>query len=924
MTTRGTLYISLFGELGLRYADAHLPFDALPKCTPLLAYLLLNRQRANLRDSVAFALWPDVAEQRARANLRRHLYDLRRVLPEGDWIISQRGRIQWNPLANYWLDVAAFAQLLQGGHTTDAVALQTAPLLPMSDDAWLLFERERLHNQLLVALQKLARGAADEDMRLRYAEQLLQHDPLREEGVQLALLAEAISGNVAAAVQRYEQFERELSAEIATEPHPRTQQLIAAIRQHAPSDQLRAILQLSSPTQTAKPDNRHNLPTLPRTVLGRTAAQQQICALLTTSPTRLLTLTGPSGIGKTTLALTVARTLHATDHFPDGIYFVPLADCATEQQVLAAIGKALQLRVASQNDLFSELLDLLRYRETLLLLDNCEHLPAVPALIAQLLMRAARLRLLVTSQVTLNLAAEHVLPLDPLDPAVAQELFISRAQSADVRFKPTPTTSPLIAQLCQQLDYLPLAIELAAARVRHLPLPVIVSQWQDNLDLLATTAHDVSARHRTLTAAIQWSYNLLAADEKQLFAALSIFVGGFTPAAVGAVIFGRKSPNPAALPIDILDKLTGLADRHLIMRDQATDEPRFWMLHTLRQFARRQLATTDALRTQHLDYFAQLAQTAKQVLEDTAPPEWLQRLLREEQNWQAALQWGATHSAEKAATIVIGLYTYWRWYARIADGIYWCETLLQQRDQLQTTTQIELLQDAGIWVQRGGDFARAYHYFEEALQLARQHKDSDLLASTLNYFGIVASRGGDPVRARELVRESIALERARHDELTPTLAAATLNLASLLLRTGEREAIARLPIDDCEQFLRDYGSDMTLYLLTLAAIRPNSAEYIREGFALARRTDNQYAQLVYLPTIAEQQDSAVGARLMSAFRQLSQTMRVGWPPSYAQRFESAMAVQQAELGVEQYARRAAEGATWSLAEAVAYAETLLD
>ena len=387
---------------------------------------------------------------------------------------------------------------------------------------------------------------------------------------------------------------------------------------------------------------------IPRTrLIGREEERASARDYLLEEAVPLLTLTGPGGVGKTRFALQVAADLQQA--FADGVHFVPLATIQHAELFLPTIARALGLGDLGSRPVAERLVAFLRQRQVLLILDNLEHLTDAAPLVADLLATCPRLTILATSQTVLHLSAEHVLPIASLrlaagddEASVAQiasadavRLFLDRARAVRPDFVLTEHNATTVAAICARLDGLPLAIELAAARVGHLPLPAILTRLDQRLTFLTGGARDKPDRLRTLRNAMAWSYDLLAPDEQRLLRSLALFQGGFSLDAAEAI--GGERGGYAG---DVLELVASLVDKSLLRLDEGADEPRYHMLETIRAFGLEQLARCDeaeTIRQAHAVYFLALAERAAPEWWGHEPATWLDRLDAEYDNLRSAL-----------------------------------------------------------------------------------------------------------------------------------------------------------------------------------------------------------------------------------------------------------------------------------------------
>ena len=547
----------------------------------------------------------------------------------------------------------------------------------------------------------------------------------------------------------------------------------------------------------------HNLPVQLTPLVGRREAVGQISELLTRDDVRLVTLTGPGGIGKTRLAVQVAAEV--VDHFADGVYLVALGPIADPDLVMSAIAQTLGLRdlgsVAPEDSLKTYLAD----KTLLLVLDNVEHVIAAAPRIMQVLTACPRLTVLATSRVSLHLRGEHEFAVPPLDlPArrrararasltqadlaslttyAAVALFIERAQAVKRDFTVTNANAPAIAEICARLDGLPLAIELAAARVRLLTPQALLARLSSRLKLLTGGPRDLPERQQTLRNAIAWSHDLLAPQEQILFRRLAVFAGGCTLEAAETICAAPAAAPPLAT--DTLDSLDSLAAQSLLRQhdpqhdpddgeNENENEPRFQMLETIREYGLEQLRAhgeAEALQQAHLVYYRTLAEhTAQQFFSAREAP-WFAMLEREHDNFRAALGWAREQSdATEGLRLAGALAHFWFTYGYLSEGREWLEGLLAlpqpaaaPEDIVPADVRARALYGAGDLATWQGDFDHATTRLEQSLTLARSAGDRGLVVDALNRLGVTAVQQGNSEQSAQWFEESLMVARELGD-----------------------------------------------------------------------------------------------------------------------------------------------------------------
>jgi predicted ATPase/class 3 adenylate cyclase len=515
----------------------------------------------------------------------------------------------------------------------------------------------------------------------------------------------------------------------------------------------------------------NNLPIQPTPLLGREREVAEIADLLRHVDVRLLTLTGTGGTGKTRLALQSAAEL--IDEFDNGVFLVALAPISDSELVASSVAGALSVSESAGRPLKEDLRDFLSTKKLLLVLDNFEQVVDAAPLVGELLSGCPDLKVLATSRTLLRIYGEHeyaVRPLELPDPDhlppietlrqyEAIRLFIERAHAANTHFSLTNENAPAVAEICARLDGLPLAIELAAARIKLLSPQAMCSRLGNPLKFLTGGARDLPERQRTLRGAIAWSHALLDEGEQVLFARLSVFSDGCALEAVEAIC------DPVGdLFIDVLEGLSSLLDKSLLRQEErAEEEPRFVMLETIREYARERLEVSgeaEEIRRMHAEYFLALAE--QQGPEETA---WLERLDLEHDNMRAALSWMLeSEDAEPELRLSGALWRFWWMRGHYSEGRRWLEEALA-KDGRPSAARAKALEAVGWLADDQGDIDRAVEAAEEGLSLgARVEIESSVTASFLRMLGSAAYVHGDHEQAARLYEESLALSREARDE----------------------------------------------------------------------------------------------------------------------------------------------------------------
>jgi predicted ATPase/DNA-binding SARP family transcriptional activator len=903
------LRIHLLGHLRLFADDQPLRLAARPRTTALWAYLLLHRDTIIPRDQLAFTLWPDEPEAGARADLRRHLHELRRALPPAPanlpWLLLSSGGMRWNPQAACWLDVAEFERLSADPATlAQAVALYSGDLLPSLDEDWALVERERLCGLYASGLGQLVahcRARRDYEQAIDHARRLLEHDPLREDATRALIGLRYEAGDRGGALREYQRFEQRLREELDVAPMPETSALYEAIARNAPLPGNQAALDPARipaegprapgaadppPDTTTAPPN--NLPAPLASCIGRDHELALLYALIgrPDSNVRLLTLTGPGGVGKTRLSLQAAWLWRdAADSFPDGIFFVALSAIDNPDFVAPAIAQALGVSESGSRALAESLKEFLRNQRMLLVLDNFEQVVDVAPLITDLLAAAPGLRTIVTSRALLQVYGEHEFPVPPLAlpnmdqlPPVTElanyaavALFVERARAANLSFELTGENAAAVAAICCRLDGLPLAIELAAARSKLFDPLAMLARLSSRLGFLTSSARNLAARQQTLRATIDWSYHLLTPAEQTLFARLAVFMGSFTAETAAAICADRE------LKIDprssILDELASLVNQSIVrqLQEPGPDgEPRFRLLLTLREYGWGRLeerGEAENVRRRHARFFLELAERAEPELRRPDQYTWLARLAAEHDNLRAAIEWSLAQPQIEDSALSVrlagALWRFWSMQGHLSEGRRWLDRALntfqpqisamRSQGAAATTTEhqhpppsdvhgliactAKALSGAGVLARQQGDFAAARALLEASLIGMREGQDTWGAAFSLFTLGMVELDQEAYTAASALLEESLTLMRTTGDRRG--IAIALRGLGTAALNQGNMTA-ARPLLDESLALMREvgdtFGTALALNYLGFATLRLEAYAAARslldEGLAL--------------------------------------------------------------------------------------------
>jgi predicted ATPase/DNA-binding CsgD family transcriptional regulator len=680
-------------------------------------------------------------------------------------------------------------------------------------------------------------------------------------------------------------------------------------------------------------------------LVGRDRELDELARLFGDRDTRLVTLIGPGGVGKTRLAIELGRSLRG--EFDEGARFVPLADLADPGLVLPTIGRALGLRDAGKRPLRQRLRDELHGRSLLLILDNFEHLLVAAEAIGEMLAECPSVTVVATSRRPLSIRGEHVVPLAPLglpdgaersqsplsSPAV--RLFVARAKEADASFNPDRADADAIAEICRRLDGLPLAIELAASRVRVLPPQALLARLERRLPILTGGAQDLPKRQRTLRSTIAWSYDLLSPADQAIFRRLSVFKGGFTLAAAEHVAAGPASDDDSST---VLDRLSSLADWSLLFRERVrTDDgshldPRYELLTTVREFGFEQLEASgeaEAIKDRHATFYTDLAREARRRLTGPDQAGWIERLEFEHDNMRSALDWLTVRGeAERALTLAADLWLFWFMRGYLAEGRRALATVLALPNGGPTPARMRALTGGGALAEAQGDDESATTLLDEAMEVGASLERADLLGIACTFRGLVAFDLNQRDGAVSFCQRGLELAESSGDAWCAGIALVQLGLVAIREHQYDRaeECLTR-SLDHFRSIDHQSGIAIATGSLGILALDRRdcnrAATLLAESLTMFQAQGDRWGVASYLEAAmraaAGRRQPALAASLAGAVEALHAGVGIVVKGIYRESYERSVTELQRELGEPAFAAAFGVGRAATPVQAVAMA-----
>ncbi|MGB8647445.1 MAG: tetratricopeptide repeat protein [Anaerolineae bacterium] len=815
------------------------------KVEALLAYLVLYPQ-AHPREHLATLFWGDSTDQQARASLRTHMMVLRKQF--GDILVSDRVTCRLNSEYSLWVDTRELEKGSKDNPPTQ-LELYRGELLEGVDDEWIAPLRRRYRDlyidAMLRSIQDL-RSASEYEQAVQHAQAVLIQDPGNERAYQHLMFCYMALGNRSAALDAYAECVRVLQETLHVAPARETQALAEWLKQ----SRVERTVQVAPIT---------NLPIPLSPFVGRAREMAAIKNLIAHG--RQVTLIGPGGSGKTRLSIQVATDL--IDRFSGGVWWVELAVLADPTLVPQAVAHVLGVQEKPNQPLVDAIASRIGSQKLLLILDNCEHLLAEAArLMEQLLDACPNLRVLATSREALNNASEILWQAPPLSlpdqkttlltdlllSFEAIRLFVERARAVKPQFALTEQNALAVTHICQRLDGIPLAIELAAARINVLTPEQIAARLDDRFNLLTQGSRTALPRQQTLRALIDWSYDLLTPPERLLLQRLSAFRGGRNLPAIEAVCGGEGIE-----PSQVLELVSHLVNKSLLVTEEKQGELRYGFLDTIKAYARERLKQSgekDRIRAKHLDYFLELAEQANSQLTGPNQIHWLDRLEIEHNNLRKAFDYGRRYGhTDQAMRLGIALAEFWDVRGYLTEGTATLQRALDAapppaaaHSRSYRLCYAALLERFGRLIYQQGDYGAATKQIEQSVELFRELGDDKGYGAALNSLGIVARLQGNYEASRRLLQESLALNRKLGDRYQIAVA---LEAQGLLDYMQGNYAAARELYQQGLELFRELGHKrkIAIALTNLGSVAQQQGEYDQARALYSQALEIQRATL---------------------------------------------------------------------------------
>jgi predicted ATPase/DNA-binding SARP family transcriptional activator len=960
-----------------------------------LLYYLLSHPEGKTKEQIGLALWPEASASQLRSSFHDTVFRLRRALGGKEWVLFEKRRYAFGATQEYFYDVKAFEEGITEasrrrteapdeaiGQLREATDLYAGDFLEdVAQYEWVLERQEELRRSCQEAMLLLGELLGFRERHAEAAEvyrRIVARDGYLEAAHRGLMRSYDSLGERARALEHYRSLVETMREGLGTAPAPDTRVLFEELLHGEDEvERLATVLPFEPQPSRAPASRSDNLPLQPTPLVGRGREVEEVVERVRGGKERLLTLTGPGGTGKTRIALAAGTELQG--EFDDGVWFLSLAAIHDPDLVASDVAGSLGVRESAERQLLETLRGYLRHKKLLLILDNFEQVLEAASDVATLLRSCAGLRILVTSRIPLRLYGEREYPVPPLavpDSLSPQEdigryesvrLFVERARAVKSDFALTEENAPAVAEICARLDGLPLAIELAAARVSSIAPQDMLSRLGNRLKLLRGGPRDLPARQRTLRDTIDWSHDLLEVQDKVLLRRLAVFEGGCALETIEEIC------DPEG-HLDALEGVESLLEKSLLQRKVVGGEARFDMLETVHEYAGERLEACDEagmVRQAHAEYHLALALAADAELKGSGQREGMQRLETAHDDMRAALNW-ALGQDETEMVLRLGGALWWFWFVggHYSEGRRWLEqglemegrgspearamalagvgALAYEQDELDRAegaceeglyllanrgeepgeARIYLLLSLGHVALDREDYDRATALLEECLALSREMGHGLGLAGSIMSLATVSHEKGDLERAVKLLEESIELFRERDDKLG--LAWCQINLGLAVCARGDIGRASKLT-EEGVALLQELGAgaDSAIGLCNLgwmALLQDDTGRAMalyQESLDLAWDTGLYPIVLTTLEGLAcvagARGDGQRAARLWSAAQTLQNAMNIPRDKDWSAVGDTRISAVRSALDEQSWEQTSSRGRAMKLDEAVAFA-----
>ncbi len=944
------LEVRLLGTFDIKYKKKSINITSRPAQT-LFAYLILNAGTVHRREKLAGMLWPDSLEETARDNLRHALWRMRKALESASsvrFLNADDLTIGFERSSDYWLDTAALEKLSDNASADELMAVLSeyqGELLPGFYDEWVMLEREHLSSIFEHHMARLLSLLQDEKRWLDildWGERWIKLGQKPEPAYRALMSAHAAKGDMSKVAATYERCVKSLK-EFGIEPSEQTRALYARLKAGKEKGEMEPAVVVA---EKRKNPRKTNLPVPITSFIGREKEVEEVVKMV--GKNHLVTLAGSGGVGKTRLAIQSSNKL--LDKFKDGVWWIDLVGLSDPALVPQAVAKVVDLHEVPNQPLIETLVEELQTKQVLLVLDNCEHLILACAQLADRLLSGTKfLKILATSREALDILGETVwlvpslsLPdardsvtIKKLSKSESIHLFMERATVMQPRFTLTDQNANAVVQICRRLSGMPLAIELAAARVKMMTVDEIASRLDDRFSLLTSGNRSALPRQQTLRATIDWSHDLLSEPERVLFRRLAVFAGGFRLDAAESICSHDELKRS-----DILDLLGRLVDKSLVVVDSAAGgQTRYRFLETIREYGFDKLknAGEEALvRDHHLEFFMRLAVETEPHLYAPEQTEWFARTDAEIDNLRAALDWSITGTEENETRIRNGLLLVGvlSWFWQKGYSYEFSERLKNML--AHTTADMQTIARARALIAEGflhwslGNFVEARPYLVEALEIARNHEDKLTLGWALVHLGTVLSALEEYDLAQSLLEECVAITKGFRN-VGITVAGMALSFLGDIYVVRNDEVHAREVYEEGIKLLRETNNSNNLaysvrrlgYLTVKEADYERANVLFRESLIRNQELGHQIGITAAMAGLAELAQ-AVGkfSRAAQLYGIIEDRLAVLSLPLYITdqvELDRGISALRARLDERSFAKSWAKGKTMALDQAIAFA-----